>query len=257
MSPFLPNGQTDRMIKWTELFQDVFNSAAWAELDKKLKGDHVEFGEHKFCPKPRNVWKPFEFMDPDKVNCIVIGQDPYPETEQATGIAFGIPESIGMTLSLQNIINEIERGGECLASISLDWTLESWCMQGVLPINSSMTVMQGYHNSKCHLVWWQPVVSMLIDRIAYKNPGIPIIAMGAVARNTISHYARSLTAVIETSHPARAKHDGVGIVGSDCFVHANTVLTDPAYNLNRKPIKWHFDMRNQPEELVGTDEAPF
>lgn len=238
--------------KWSDLFQNIFKSDQWKVMDKFLKGDIVQYGEHLFNPKIELMWKSFELVNPDRLNCIIVGQDPYPQEEHCSGIPFGIPkESQTIPLSLMNIEAELNRMGN-LSFINFDYTLESWCKQNVLLVNSSMTTLRGYQHTKRHIGYWQPIVSMMIDLAVYKNPGIPIICMGAVAKNTVKAYARQYSPVIEVPHPAKAKHDNVGLLGYKCFEYANMVLVEPAYHLNRRPILWSADLTNWPSDVVPT-----
>jgi uracil-DNA glycosylase len=253
--------ENEKLEPWYELMKPVFESEAWEVLIKKIKSDIVQKGEHMFNPRLENVWRVFEKTKVDGINCIIIGQDPYPVQAHTTGIPFGIPESSEMIpLSLQNIEAELNRMGH-LAFLTMDVTLDSWVKQGVFMINSAMTTLYGYKNSGCHLKEWQPVVQKFIEFIVFKNPGIPIIAMGAVAKKTVTAYTRQYCPVIEVPHPANARYDNVGLLGSNCFYNANLVLTDPTYGLLRKPILWHADLRHWPDysrpDQEQYDNPPF
>ena len=136
--------------------------------------------------------------------------------------------------------------------IDFDITLHSWCSQGVLLLNSSLTVVEGKPSSHDHI--WHKLTPYLIDYIVAAFPYHPIIAFGKKAESLLSEYTLKHSYVLKSPHPAAAAYGkSPGAVGSGVFTNCNLILTDPAYKLNKEPVIWDTIFLT----LNNEDDAPY
>ena len=231
--------ENENINKWEEIFGDVFLHESFSILKKQIQGDIVQFGEHLFCPRLEFIWEAFAKINPDDFTCLILSDEPYPNIKYAKGIAFAVPESIqAIPLSLQNIQNEIDRSiPNSICCISLDHELNVWTSQGVLPIHVSMSTLN--YKPMAQFKLWQNFMIRVIEKISEKLKPFPIITFGKPAFETLSERTKYFNFVIPVNHPNSVQYNKVGCIGSNCFVNANIVLTDPRYNINKPAIQWN------------------
>lgn len=237
---------------WYEVLKPVLTSELFIKTMRTVDEQYASPGI-MVSPSSHMIFRAFKECPIDKVKCILVGQDPYPDGINATGLAFGIPKkSSQIPLSLRNIIEEIVRTRPNSTSIDFDHTLESWAHQGVLLLNSALTVQKGKPNSHKNL--WNPVVSSMLDYIVYRFPYHPLIVFGNDAKRILSEYTKKHSIVLFSPHPAASRYpNSAGAVGSDVFEHTNIILTKPLYKLNKQPIDWLTKFAN----IEPKDEAPY
>ena len=110
-----------------------------------LKG---EYATKTIFPQEENIFNALNYVPFDKVKVVIIGQDPYHEPGQAQGLSFSVPQNFPYPPSLVNIFKEIEDDLQIKCLPSGDLT--RWAKQGVLLLNSVLTVRQGQANSHKH-----------------------------------------------------------------------------------------------------------
>lgn len=110
-----------------------------------------EYKEHVVYPKRDDIFNAFKLCDLDKTKVIILGQDPYHEENQAMGLAFSVPSNIKIPPSLRNIYKELESDTNEL--VIKDGDLTSWAKQGVLLLNTVLTVRKGEANSHKNKGW--------------------------------------------------------------------------------------------------------
>lgn len=155
------------------------------------------------CPSIPNVFKAFELCPYNDLKVVLLGQDPYPQKDVATGILFGNNKNVteeDLSPSLK-IVKEAAINFEIPHnSIIFDQTLESWANQGVLMINSALTVEMNKVGS--HTMLWRPFISKLLVNLSEWNTGIVYVLFGEQAR-TFKPYINSKTNIIlMEKHPA-------------------------------------------------------
>lgn len=181
-------------------------------------------------PKPTDVFRAFRDCPPDKVKVVIIGQDPYHDGS-ATGLAFGNRKGAKISPSLRFIME---------ASGTKDQTLESWVKQGVLLINTTLTVEKGKPNS--HKSVWKPFSINMISSIARTCPDAIFLLWGNEAKhfvNILEHVvpANSMVHALTCSHPASAIYKKNKKWDCDNFIKANIILKENG----KEPIKWDTD----------------
>ena len=154
------------------------------------------------CPSKADIFKAFKLCDYDNCRLIVLGQDPYPNN-RATGLAFANPLSIApenISPSLEKVKDSLTRDVISWKSITFDQTLESWAAQGVLLLNSSLTVEPNRPQS--HSLYWRPFMCKLIKNLSEWRTGMVYVLMGPQAKD----FARSINTannhLLTCDHPA-------------------------------------------------------
>ena len=136
---------TDILLEkeWLQLLNQEFHK----EYMKKIRSVLVNCANKKIPvrPHPKNIFRALDLTPPSKVKVIIIGQDPYHGYAQANGLAFSVDEGVRLPPSLQNIFKELY--DDLGHSISQSGNLEKWSDQGVLLLNSSLTVELNKPNS--------------------------------------------------------------------------------------------------------------
>lgn len=155
-----------------------------------------------YTPSMKNVFKAFEICSYHDLKIIMIGLDPYPQRGVATGILFGNKKEVSennLSPSLK-IVKEAAINFEIPHnSIIFDQTLESWCKQGILMINSALTTEIG--KTGVHTMLWRSFIVKLLKNISEYNTGIIYVLFGDIAK-TFKPYIGKNNIVLEEKHPS-------------------------------------------------------
>jgi uracil-DNA glycosylase len=179
------------MYKWKSLFDT-----------STLNSIYLKIKDEKYLsPNIQDVFKAFYLCPYNDVKVVMIGQDPYPQKDVATGIAFGnfsnTPEE-DLSPSLQ-VIKEAAVNYEINHNAYyFDNSLEDWCKQGVLLLNSALTCRLRQPNS--HLLLWRPFISKFLNNLSICHPGLIYVLFGSTAK-TFKPYIHN-GHIIEMEHPA-------------------------------------------------------
>lgn len=173
------------------------------ELESVLSKLGPEYKRKPICPAQSNVFKAFEVCPYDKLKVVMLGQDPYPQKGVATGILFGNKEGTkdeDLSPSLQ-IIKEAAINFEIPHNcIIFDPTLESWAKQGILMINSALTVEMNKVGS--HVMLWRPFIASLLKKLSENETGIIYVLFGKQAQTFKPYINKQFNTVLEENHPA-------------------------------------------------------
>ena len=190
-------------------------------------------GELEIYPDNLNIFRCFQEVDYGDIKVVIIGQDPYHGKEQATGLAFGVTNGNKLPPSLKNIQKELLHD----LNIELwDTTLEKWAKQGVLLINTSLSVVESTPGS--HIKYWQEFTQFIIDEINNLE-NVIFVAWGAHAYSRLKNIDRERHSVIASSHPSplscnKKFGEYPPFLGSKPFSRINTILREN----NISEIKW-------------------
>lgn len=166
----------------------------------------------------------------DKVKVVILGQDPYPNKENAMGLAFSVPENVPVPASLQNIYKELQ---DDVGVVRKNGSLIDWAKQGVLLLNSSLTVEEGKSGSHAY-IGWHELTKEVISTLSEESDGIVFILWGSYAQGYdpyIKHKERHM--VIKSPHPSPLSANK-GFFGSKPFSKTNFFLE----SIGKSPIKW-------------------
>lgn len=186
-------------------------------------------------PKQHQVFKALS-TDPNNLKVVILGQDPYPTENMATGLAFGIPQDSIVPKSLSVMMRELLHDYPDTKLEDFDVTLESWANQGVMLLNSSLTCFEKMPGS--HKEIWKPFMIELVTLINDLKMSLPyfqsivFVLLGKQAQefkfciNEKWHY------IIERPHPAAEAYGGEKFTGF--YKEVNKILK----SIEQQEIKW-------------------
>ncbi|HEV3244725.1 MAG TPA: uracil-DNA glycosylase [Candidatus Paceibacterota bacterium] len=213
---------------WKRALDEEFGKEYFKGLREFIKNEY----QHAIVyPAPKQLFRAFELTPFDKVEVVILGQDPYHGPKQANGLSFAVSEGMRLPPSLQNIFKEVERDlGEKMFHKSGD--LERWATQGVLLLNATLTVQAhkaGSHQGK----GWEQFTDAVIRILSEKRENLVFILWGNYARSKANLIDWSKHEIIESAHPSPFSADR-GFFGSKPFSRTNNYLVAHG----RKPIDW-------------------
>lgn len=199
--------------------------------------------ESLVCPSRDLVFTALEDLAPEEVRLVILGQDPYHTPGKACGRAFGYHENYQGLLnsSLINIVDEVYAGTPDSDMVriyeSFDINLLSWARQGVLLLNTCLTV-EAHKPMSHHEIGWQDQIEKILKYLSEYTDTV-FMAWGREARLLYERVGVPSDRVIATSHPCkysntRANADVPAFSGSGCFIRVNELLK----KLNREEIRW-------------------
>lgn len=189
----------------------------------------------KLSPSIENLFRALYLTPFDKVKCLLMGQDPYPDPVYATGVAFSIPAHMRRyPPTLQAILREYCT--DLHYKRPANGCLEVWAKQGVLLWNAIPSCTAW--NSLSHL-WpeWKVLTTEIVNNLQQK--GIVFVFTGAIARE-FAPLVGDKSCIIETSHPSPrgSMNSKVPFIGSRIFTRVNDLLVQ---ELGLDPIDWYLD----------------
>jgi uracil-DNA glycosylase len=214
--------------KWTLYFNNLLS------IDEAYQKIQDEAYGKKIFPPKNQIFNAFSFFEPKQLKVVIIGQDPYHKEGQANGLSFSVNKSISIPPSLKNIYKELKNDIGC--EIPDNGDLTKWAEQGVLLLNSVLTVYEAMPNDKTHRIIWEPITEKLIERISEMIPNIVFILWGQNAikkRKVIKNQEGHL--ILEGGHPSPLnRHIKKNFFNQRFFSKANQYLIENG----KDPIDW-------------------
>ncbi len=212
---------------WGEALSAEWDKDYFRELARKL---HEEKDRGiVIYPPGSKIFRAFDLCPLDAVKVVILGQDPYHGAGQAMGLSFSVPEGIAAPPSLKNIFKEIESDLGIRMSGSPD--LEPWARQGVLLLNSVLTVRAGVAASHAGL-GWQNFTDAVIKLISERCEGVVFMLWGNYARSKAGLIDSDRHLVLQAAHPSPLARGA--FFGCRHFSQANAYLI----RTGRSPINW-------------------
>ncbi len=212
---------------WKHALAAEFDKPYWDTLTTTVKS---QYAKTVVYPSPGNIFRAFDLCPLDTVKVVIIGQDPYHGMHQANGLSFSVNDGIPLPPSLQNIFKEIQNDMGYAPASSGDLT--RWASQGVLMLNSVLTVLAGQPASHAGL-GWEEFTSAAIGALNSTREHVVYMLWGRYAQNKGSVIDRTKNLVLSSAHPS--PFSVTGFYGNHHFSRCNTYLSQ--HNLS--PIDWH------------------
>ena len=202
---------------WQRVLHHELQSPWWPTLQSSVD---TERSKCLVFPRIGSTFRALEITPPESVKIVILGQDPYHGVGQAQGLAFSVPAGVPIPPSLRNIF--IERKNDIGLDVPESGCLEPWALNGVLLLNSVLTVRSGHPNSHAGL-GWENLTNAIITGIASRGVPTVFVLWGASARAKKKLIAGENIHVIESAHPSPlSAHNG--FFGSAPFSRVNTFL---------------------------------
>lgn len=215
--------------EWYKLLKGYLESQEFNKLGTFLNERRKAFNVEVY-PEKENIFRAFRECPLEKTKIVLIGMDPYPTKGNAIGLAFGYNGNGSIPKSLQNIYKEYENDVMNGLDLMFDYSLTKWAQQGVLLINTALTVERG--NPGSHTKQWKNFTNYLFTELGKHNKDIIYICWGNHAKSFIPLFKEG-NKIIESVHPSPLSARK-GFFGSKPFSKANKYLKE----LGKEEINW-------------------
>lgn len=214
-------------VSWRKALATELAKEYIQKLNQKIES---EYTIHTIYPQYTDIFRAFELCPIDNVKVVILGQDPYHNPNQAMGMSFSVPETIPLPPSLKNIFQEITSDIGITPLNHGD--LSRWAYQGVLLLNSILTVQDGKPGSH-QQYGWEQFTDKIIEILASHHSHIVFMLWGTYAQTKIPLINFSHHLILQTSHPSPLSAYR-GFIGCKYFSQANTYLQKH----HIRPIDW-------------------
>jgi uracil-DNA glycosylase len=211
---------------WDNILSDIFNSDYFNNLMDKVE---EEYNNKTIYPKREDLFRALINTDYNDVKVVIVGQDPYHGEGEAMGLSFSVNEGIKLPPSLKNIYKELF---EDIGVTRLSGDLTDWTKQGVLLLNSTLTVVKDTPASHAK-IGWDKFTDEIIKKVNEKETPVVFILWGNFAKTKKELITNPKHLVIESAHPSPFSARN-GFFGSKPFSKTNVFLKKN----NQEEIKW-------------------
>ncbi|MEE3456760.1 MAG: uracil-DNA glycosylase [Lachnospiraceae bacterium] len=213
--------------EWEKALHPEFKKPYYAQLYKKVLN---AYRTETVYPPSTDIFNAFAFTPLENVKVVILGQDPYHEPGQANGLCFSVHKGIRIPPSLVNIYKEMSSDLGCPAPENGDLT--GWARQGVLLLNTVLTVRA--HAANSHRgIGWEEFTDAAIKVLADQDRPLVFILWGTPARRKKALIYNPKHLIIESPHPSPLSASG-GFFGSRPFSRTNDYLV----RCGLTPIDW-------------------
>lgn len=212
--------------KWDIILKDEFHKPYFKELGIFVK---QEYKNKQVFPPYEHIFDALRFTDYDEVKVVILGQDPYHGLGEAHGLSFSVHNNIKTPPSLINILKELRND---LNIIRNESDLTDWAKQGVLLLNSIMTVEKDKplsHKNK----GWEIFTDTIIKKLNEREDPVIFVLWGSFARSKKEFITNTNHIILESVHPSPLSANR-GFFGSRPFSKINNNLI----KRGKTPIKW-------------------
>lgn len=188
------------MITLTNQWNKVTTSSVLNNILRTL-GNYYQ--TKLITPRQENVFKAFKLCSLDDLKVVMLGYDPYPQKNVATGLLFGNANNTkeeNLSPSLKVIKNAIIPLGISEDNVIFDSSLETWAKQGVLLLNSALTTEVG--KTGVHSMLWRPFIVDLLKNLSQYDTGIVYVLFGQQAQTFKPYINSKFNYILEEKHPS-------------------------------------------------------
>ena len=212
---------------WNEILKDEFTKPYYRELMNFIED---EYKNNIVYPSKKDIFNAFNYTSYKNTSVVILGQDPYHGANQAHGLAFSVKIGNKIPPSLLNIYKELNNEEGCYTPNN--GYLESWSRQGVLLLNTVLTVREGEPNSHKNK-GWELFTDKVILELSNKKDPVIFVLWGANARSKKNLIDMNNNFVLESPHPSPLSARR-GFFGCDHFIKINEILS----KINKNKIDW-------------------
>lgn len=212
---------------WGEKLQSEFDAPYFSQLTQFVR---KEYATGPCYPPGNQIFNAFNLCPFDKVKVVILGQDPYHEEGQAEGLCFSVSDGVQWPPSLQNIFKEIE--GDLHRPAPATGSLRRWAEQGVLLLNSTLTVRA--HQAASHAgQGWETFTDAVVRLLSDERENLVFLLWGSYAQHKGAIVDRQRHLVLTSAHPSPLSVYR-GFFGNHHFSLCNDYLIQH----NITPINW-------------------
>lgn len=224
---------------WQRILKDYLETKSFKNLTEFVQAEYSgNIPGKEIYPKKESIFRALNLTPFDKVKVVILGQDPYHgennEKIQAVGLSFSVPEEVRKPPSLRNIFKELEAelGEKSEAEVKFNGDLSCWAKQGVLLLNSVLTVKAGKPGSHSKK-GWEDFTNQIIKKISDEKEGVVFMLWGIYAKQKLDLIDAEKHLVLISPHPSPfSAHSG--FFGNGHFEKANEWLKSKGQN----KIEW-------------------
>lgn len=213
---------------WKELLETEFNKPYFNQLIDFVK---EEYKSHVCYPPGKQIFNAFDKCSFEDTRVVILGQDPYHNPSQAHGLCFSVNDGVVMPPSLLNIFKELR--DDVQKPIPASGNLEKWAEQGVLLLNSTLTVRAGKAGSH-QKQGWEKFTDEVIRTINNKKDNVVFMLWGKYAQDKGKVINPERHFVLKAKHPSPLSANFGGWFGNKHFSQANNYLKAKGL----EPIEW-------------------
>ena len=215
------------MTTWNEILAEEMQKDYYQELQAFVQKRRAEV---RVFPEEKNVFNALELTPFESVKVVILGQDPYHGFGQAHGLSFSVKKGIPLPPSLRNIYKELQEdiGG----NLPTEGDLSHWAKQGVLLLNTVLTVEEGNANSHKGK-GWERLTNRLIESLNELNHPVIFILWGKPAQDKEKLITNPNHVILKAPHPSPLSAYR-GFFGSKPFSRVNDILIQQG----QSPIRW-------------------
>ncbi len=215
---------------WDDILKGEFEKEYYLKLRAFLK---EEYSHHKIHPDMYDIFNALKWTPYKDTKVVILGQDPYHEEGQAHGLAFSVKPGVRIPPSLLNMYKELQAELGCY--IPNNGYLEKWARQGVLLLNSALTVRNGAANSH-RGKGWEIFTERVVELLNEREDPVIFLLWGSNAKEKIKVITNPWHKILTTVHPSPLSANR-GFFGCGHFKTANRLLKQ----MGKEEIDWQIE----------------
>lgn len=212
---------------WDIILKDEIQNKSFEKLISLIARERKI---NNIFPEENSVFNALKLSPFSKTKIVIVGQDPYHKIGLAHGLCFSVPNGKKIPPSLQNIFKELQ--ADLNIPATRNGNLESWANQGVLLLNSILTVRENEAGSH-QALGWEKFTDAIISKLSRNKKGLIFLLWGSYAQSKSSLINEQKHTILQTSHPSPLSAYR-GFIGCKHFSKTNKILKKN----NQKPINW-------------------
>ena len=215
---------------WDGILENEFKKDYYLKIREFLKG---EYASHTIFPSMYDIFNALKYTSYSGTRVVILGQDPYHGENQAHGLAFSVQKSVPIPPSLLNMYKELCNELGCY--MPNNGFLEKWANQGVLLLNSALTVRDGMANSH-RGKGWETFTDCVIEKLNARKEPVIFLLWGNNAKEKARLITNPCHHILTTVHPSPLSASR-GFFGCGHFAKTNELLME----MGREPIDWQIE----------------